>query len=54
MIAVRRNGLRSWFADMGWLYILVIAVVGLAFVFSALLPLLSPAPRATETTTLVL
>lgn len=54
MITVRRYGLRSWFSDVGWLYALVIALVGLAFAFSALLPLLSPAPHATQTTTYVL
>ena len=39
-----RNELRQWFADVGILYLLVVALIGLVFLVRGLQPLLSSGP----------
>ena len=39
-----RNELRQWFAEVGILYVLVVALVGLVFLVKGLQPLLSSGP----------
>ena len=38
----RRNNFKSWFADVGFLYIVVALFVGLAFLLAILMSLLLP------------
>ena len=44
----RRNDFKSWFADVGFMYVIVSAVVGLVFLLSVLISFLLPSTRVVE------